>query len=108
MFAEESLEGTVVELKVKNAGSPRSFHGPFEWIAFPFPYPVTGAHPDPVFSSFGDLNLSLGILDFFSKAMSHEVGGTHLIHRLLIDDPASELSETFGIDHLLIGPCHRK
>ena len=64
---------------------------------------VARAHLDAVFVFLGDLNFRLGILDLDSQAMSHEVGGTHWIHRLLIDDPASQACETLGVDQLFIG-----
>jgi hypothetical protein len=80
LFAKERFERPVVDHKMKTTGRTRRFHGALECIALPFPDPVTGANPYPVFSSIGDPNLDSGILDFLAKAMSHEIGGPHLVH----------------------------
>ena len=65
---------------------------------FPLRHPILGSHPDPIGSRSGELHLRRRILDWLTKAMRHQVGRTHCLDELGINDPAAVVIESFCLD----------
>jgi hypothetical protein len=56
-----------------------------------------------MFSGRIKLHGSDGVFHWHTKAVSEKVGGTHLIHELLVNIPAACLSKLLGFDQNMLG-----
>lgn len=84
--AEGFLDRLVIDEDLKSSG--RS--GCVPWCD-----PVPGAHPDAVLARGGEGDVGYRFLDGDSQAVREQVGGTHLIHGLLVKFPASAVVKAF-------------
>ncbi len=60
--------------------------------------PVERAHKDGIGALFGYIHRGDGIGHRAPHAMSHEIGRTHEIHKLLVDDPSAFVGKRFGLN----------
>jgi len=65
---------------------------------FPGGDPIARADPDAVFAFGREPGSGLGVADRLAQTVRKEIGRAHLIHELLIHNPATQVSELLGFE----------
>ncbi len=92
--AESGGQGGAVDEELESARGARDVPGCD---------PVTGSDPDPVAAGAGEGGGGGGVADGDAEAMGEEVGRAHLVHGLLVEVPAAEVGELFGLEEKGVG-----
>ncbi len=69
--------------------------------------PIAGADPDAIHAGRRKLCHGNGVADRIAQAVGQQIGRTHLVHELLVDDPAAAIVEVFRLQQKPISGRHR-